>query len=120
MTPDPQRAHDLLEHIAHAIDRINDYTRSGEDEFLKSALIQDAVIRNLEIIGEASRSIEKRFPEFAEQHPEIPLRNAYEMRNVLSHGYFKVDLAIVWRTIEGDLPDLKRQIEDVLKQLEDP
>ena len=119
MNPDPQRARDLLEHIAHAIDRINDYTKSGEEEFLESVLIQDAVIRNLEIIGEASRGIEKRFPEFAERHPGIPLRSAYEMRNALSHGYFKVDLAIVWRTIESDLPGLRGQILKILEESEE-
>ena len=95
MNSDPHRVVDLLEHIVHAIDRINNYTKSDEAEFLDNEMAQDAVIRNLEIIGEASRSIEKRFPEFARENSELPLRNAYEMRNALAHGYFKTDLAIV-------------------------
>ena len=118
MSTDPQRARDLLEHIVGAIDRIEKYTDAGEADFLASELIQDAVIRNLEIVGEASRSIEKRFPEFAKGNSELPLRSAYEMRNALSHGYFKIDLAIVWRTVESDLPELKDQIEEILRKRE--
>lgn len=61
------------------------------------------MIRNLEVVGEASRNIDVHFPEFAASHPELPLAVAYEMRNSISHGYFKVDLGIVWRTIATDL-----------------
>ena len=60
MTSDPQRAHDLLKHILHAIDRINNYTEIGEEQFRSSEMVQDAVIRNFEIIGEASRSIDRK------------------------------------------------------------
>lgn len=119
MNPDPQRVHDLLEHIVHAIDRIKNYTESGKAEFFKNEMMQDAVIRNFEIIGEASRSIEKRFPGFAREHSELPLRSAYEMRNALSHGYFKTDLAIVWETIKSDLPSLKERIEEILGEQND-
>ena len=70
-------------------------------------MAQDAVIRNLEIIGEASHSIEIHFPEFAASHQELPLSFAYQMRNAVAHGYFKVDLEIVWKTIEDDLPQLE-------------
>jgi uncharacterized protein with HEPN domain len=116
MNSDPQRVNDLLEHIVHAIDRITNYTKSDEAEFLANEMVQDAVIRNLEIIGEASRSIEKRFPEFAKENSELPLRNAYEMRNALAHGYFKTDLAIVWKTIKNDLPTFKGQIIEIQKK----
>ena len=78
-------------------------------------MAQDAVIRNLEIIGEASRNIEQRYPEFAGAHPELPLASAYEMRNVLAHGYFKVDLTVVWKTLEGDLPELQAQTRAVIE-----
>jgi hypothetical protein len=61
-------------------------------EIWASTLIQDAVIRNFEIIGEASRNIERNCPEFAAAHRDLPLLNAYEMRNALAHGYFRVDL----------------------------
>ncbi len=83
-------------------------------------MTQDAVIRNLEVIGEASRNIERYYPEFATTHPELPLSAAYEMRNALSHGYFKVDLTIVWKTLENDLPMLQAQTEMLLQANNDP
>ena len=75
--------------------------------------MQDAVIRNLEVIGEAYRNIERRYPDFAETHPELPLSFAYEMRNALAHGYFEVDLEIVWKTVEQDLPELEQRVLDL-------
>jgi uncharacterized protein with HEPN domain len=111
MSRDPQRLQDYLKHILIGIKRIQEYC-SDIDEigFLKSQLIQDAVIRNFEIIGEASKNIERLFPDFAAAHPELPLMIAYEMRNALAHGYFKVDLPIVWKTIEINLPILEGQL----------
>lgn len=82
--------------------------------FLQDELTQDAVIRNLEVIGEASRNVEKHFPEFAQAHPELPLAFAYQMRNAVAHGYFQVDLEIVWKTIDLDLPRLKSMISELL------
>ena len=64
------------------------------------------MIRNIETIDEACNNIAKRFPEFADAHPELPLAIAYQMRNALAHGYFEVDLETVWRTLETDLPRL--------------
>lgn len=111
MSRDPQRLQDYLKHILIGIKRIQEYC-SDIDEigFLKSQLIQDAVIRNFEIIGGASKNIERLFPDFAAAHPELPLMIAYEMRNALAHGYFKVDLPIVWKTIEINLPILEGQL----------
>jgi uncharacterized protein with HEPN domain len=76
-------------------------------------LVQDAVIRNFETIGEASHNIETHYPVFAAAHPELPLAFAYEMRNAISHGYFKVDFEIVWKTIQRDLPGLHAQVQTV-------
>ena len=67
----------------------------SEVEFMGDRKTQDAVIRNFEIIGEASRNIERHHPIFANEHSYLPFGFAYEMRNALSHGYFKVDLEIV-------------------------
>jgi uncharacterized protein with HEPN domain len=86
-----------------------------EMTFLGNKLVQDAVIRNFEIIGEASNNIDKRFPEFVAAHPAIPLTSAYQTRNALAHGYFKVDFEIIWKTIHRDLPDLYRLIQKVQK-----
>lgn len=94
-----------------SIERIGQYTEDfTRTSFLADPKTQDAVIRNLEIIGEAARNIEKRYPEFTAQHAEVPWTVAYEMRNVLAHGYFQVDLDVVWSTLERDLPELERQL----------
>ena len=71
------------------------------------------MIRNLEVVGEASRNIERVDPDFVAAHPELPLAVATDMRNALAHGYFKIDLAIVWKTIQTDLPQLHALIVDV-------
>jgi uncharacterized protein with HEPN domain len=111
MTRDSGRLADYLSHILEAIERIDRYTaKLGETEFLKNELIQDAVIRNLEIIGEASNNIEKHCPVFAASHPELPLSFAYQMRNAIAHGYFKVDFEIVWKTVRTDLPSLYSRV----------
>ena len=73
--------------------------------------MQDAVIRNFEVIGEASNNIEKQHPEFVASHSDLPLAYAYQMRNAIAHGYFKVDLEIVWNTIQRDLPSLRARIQ---------
>lgn len=114
MSRDPQRLPDYLGHILEAIERIQAYVADVDEVgFLSSKLIQDAVIRNLEVIGEASRNIEHVHPEFAAAHPELPLALANDMRNALAHGYFKVDLEIVWKTVQRNLPDLHAQITEV-------
>lgn len=108
---DKLRVPDLLNHILEAIQRIHRYVEDmNEVKFLEDTKTQDAVIRNFEIIGEACRNIEFRHPDFATNHPDVPWGFAYEMRNALTHGYFKVDLEIVWKTIHNDLPGLAEQI----------
>lgn len=79
--------------------------------FLSSQLVQDAVIRNIEILGEASNNIQRVDPVFAAQHAEIPWQVMYAMRNRVSHGYDKVDFEMVWKTIQNDLPDLHHLIQ---------
>jgi uncharacterized protein with HEPN domain len=109
---------DYLAHILQAIDNIQRYTDDmDEAAFLRSQMVQDAVIRNFEIIGEASRNIERADPDFADVHPEVPLAFAYEMRNALAHGYFTVDLEIVWQTIQLDLPGLATQVRRLIEDL---
>ncbi|WP_337841621.1 DUF86 domain-containing protein [Rheinheimera sp.] len=107
MSRDQQRLADYLAHIRQAIERISRYCDDlSELDFLQNELVQDAVVRNFEVIGEASNNIEKHYPEFAKAHPELPLSSAYQMRNAVAHGYFKVDYELVWKTIEADLPVL--------------
>jgi uncharacterized protein with HEPN domain len=111
MSKDQQRLHDYLAHIIQAIERIHQYTEDiDEIGFLNNELVQDAVIRNIEVIGEASNNIEKHYPDFSKLNPDLPLVFAYEMRNAVAHGYFKVDLEIVWKTIKNDVPELAKQV----------
>lgn len=118
MTRSQQRLADYLAHIAEAIERIDRYVGDlDEVAFLNNPLVQDAVIRNFEIIGEASNNIEKRYPGFAADHPELPLSFAYQMRNAIAHGYFTVDFEIVWKTIHRDLPGLHSQIQNAQASL---
>jgi uncharacterized protein with HEPN domain len=102
---------DYLDHIREAIERIHRYVEDVDDAtFLEDEMVQDAVIRNFEIIGEASHHIEQRYPEFAAAHPRLPLAAAYQMRNAVAHGYFKVDWQLVWKTIHNDLSDLHTEV----------
>jgi len=71
---------------------------------------RDAVVRDLEVIGEACNNVAKNHPAFASQHSEVPWGFAYEMRNALSNGYFTVYHAIVWQTIQQDPAKLRSQI----------
>jgi len=57
------------------------------------------------------------YPEFAAAHPDLPLAYAYQMRNAVAHGYFKVDIEIVWKSIRNDLPGLRHQVQALLDQL---
>lgn len=112
MSSDSQRLGDYLSHILESIERIEEYVSDMDElSFLQNKLVQDAVIRNFEIIGEASNNIEKYFPEFASLHQDIPFASAYQMRNALAHGYFKIDFEILWKTINNDLPDLYHRVK---------
>jgi uncharacterized protein with HEPN domain len=111
------RLPEYLGHIVEAIERIFRYVEDlDEVGFLQDEKTQDAVIRNFGIIGEASSNIKRHHPEFARQHPELPLNFAYEMRNALAHGYFKIDLEIVWQTIHDDLPELHEQVKQLIER----
>jgi uncharacterized protein with HEPN domain len=101
--------------ILECIERISKYTSGGKKVFLADRLIQDAVIRNFEIIGEAA----KRVPEdYKQSHPEIPWRGLTTFRDVLIHQYEGVDLQEVWKVIERELPALKTTIQRVLPPLD--
>lgn len=114
MSQDSHRLDDYIAHILAAIERIQRYcSDTDEATFLSNEMLQDAVIRNFEVIGEASKNIDRKFPEFLKAHPTLPLIDAYEMRNAFAHGYFKVDLEILWKTIHKNLPDLHQQLKNM-------
>ncbi|MBC7346671.1 MAG: DUF86 domain-containing protein [Clostridia bacterium] len=82
--------------------------------FLEDELLQEAVIRRLEVIGEAAKNVS---PELKERHPEVPWREMSGMRDVLVHEYFGVDLEQVWETASQDVPELARQIGAILQAM---
>jgi uncharacterized protein with HEPN domain len=86
-----------------------------KSEIFRTSIIQDSVIRNLEIIGEAARSLS---PEFRKIHSKVPWRGIMAMRNLLVHEYFGVDLPIVWRVVSKRIPTLKRHISNIMKKQE--
>lgn len=115
---DAMRIPDYLEHILEALKRIFDYVEDiGEVGFLTNALVQDAVLRNLEIIGEASNKLVRYHDAFIKQYPDVPWEDMYWMRNRISHGYFSIDFEIIWKTIEQDLPALEEQIQVIYKKI---
>jgi uncharacterized protein with HEPN domain len=106
------RVLDYLGHIVQAIERIERHVLNvSELDFLSSELIQDAVIRNLEIMGEAANNILRVDSSFAAAHADIPWQVMYAMRNRLAHGYDGVDLEVVWKTVQRDLPTLHRLVK---------
>jgi uncharacterized protein with HEPN domain len=106
------RIPDYLEHILSAIKRIERHvTDVDEFVFLQSELLQDAVVRNIEVIGEAANNIQRVDPSFATLHAEVPWQVMYAMRNRLSHGYDKIDFEMVWKTVCNDLPALYELIK---------
>jgi uncharacterized protein with HEPN domain len=112
------RIADYVGHMLEAARRIETYTRAiARDEFLANTLVQDGVIRNFEVIGEAARNIERADPAFRDQHPQVAWAGAQGMRHRLSHGYFKINLDIVWVAIERDIPALVKALEELLPQL---
>lgn len=102
-----------LESIRDCLERIAEYTATGKQAFLDSRLIQDGVIRNLEVIGEATKNLSS---ELRESNPAIPCRQIAGMRDVLIHGYLKVNFGRVWRTVENDLPPLTAAVSTLLNQ----
>ena len=100
-----------LSDIREAIDRILGYTAGGREAFLADLRTQDAVVRNLEIIGEATRSVSEATKG---THPEVPWRDMSDMRNKVIHDYFRVDLEVVWDVAQNDLPALRPQIDALL------
>lgn len=112
------RAKDYLLHMLEAAGRILEYTAGvTEEQFVANQMLQDAVVRNIEVIGEASNNLLEVGPEFAAKYPSIPFAQIYGMRNRVAHGYFAVSTAMIWDSVQVDVPDLRQQIVKVLGEL---
>lgn len=104
----------FLEDIQESIERIEEYTGGlTESEFTKRLETQDAVIRRLEIIGEAVKHLPE---EIKDQNPKIPWSQIAGMRNLVADEYFEVKTERIWETIQNDLPSLKRVVRQLLDQ----
>ena len=104
-----------LQDILQATEKIENYLgRITWNEFKKSDIVIDAVVRNLEIIGEASNNIP---PKIRSSYSEIPWDVMYGMRNILIHEYFGVDMNIVWHTAKNNLPPLQKQLKRILEEI---
>ena len=100
-----------LEDILEAIERIERYAERGREAFTADELIQTWIVHHIQIIGEA---VGKLSVEVKQRHPEVPWALIKAMRNVLVHFYFGVDLDNVWGAVEGDLPELKKNVCTIL------
>lgn len=102
-----------INHIIDAINDIEEYTKGmKKEDFLKDKKTQDAVIRNITVLGEAAVLVDD---EFERLHKDIPWADIKGTRNKIVHGYFSIDLNIVWEIIIKDLPELKKKMEEVRK-----
>jgi len=104
----------FIGHILDSIHEIENYTKKlTKKEFSISKMAQDAVIRRIEIIGEAVKNLPN---DFKTKHKKIPWRDIAGMRDILIHEYFGVNIEVVWKTIKEDIPLLKRQISSLAEQ----
>lgn len=111
---------DLLDHMVEACRKITSYTDGMDEEaFYRSPMTIDAVVKNIEVLGEAANSLIKNYAIFTESTPTIPWRQLYGMRNRLTHGYFDIDEKIVWQTVTSDIPQLARSLAEVSEQHSD-
>ncbi len=104
----------FLRHMLDAINLIEEYLRDRDyDEFRNNRMLQDAVIREIEIIGEATKNLSTGF---RNKHSNIPWRQIAGMRDKLIHAYFGVDIEAVWDTIMKDIPSLKEKLQKIVKE----
>lgn len=117
MAGEPTADLDHVEDMILAAEKIERFTEGLDREsFVQDEKTVDAVLRNLEIIGEASKLLSD---ERREEHPDIPWSAMAGMRDKLIHGYATVDLDIVWTTVDEDLPELRLQLDSLKNDIED-
>lgn len=117
------RLPDYIDHIKQAATDASSFVEGlGKDDFNADKRTQQAVIMNLIIIGEAATKVMDGYAEFALAHPDIPWRRMRNMRNRMAHGYFDINLDVVWDTVHEWLPELLKQLQVVRQKAvdEDP
>jgi uncharacterized protein with HEPN domain len=117
VNPGPEADRVLLAHMRDCLDRVHEYTNSERSIFEASRLVQDAVIRNLQILAESSQRLSS---EIKATEPQIPWRDLSGFRNVIVHGYLGVDLAAVWLVVEQDVPALAQAVDRMTARLGAP
>lgn len=106
----------FIEHILECINLIEEYIKEKtKDEFFNSRQLQDAVIRRIEIIGEAVKNLSQ---EVKDKYLDIPWKRIAGMRDILIHEYFGIDLELTWRIAEVEISELKKKILEIKKDLE--
>ncbi len=105
-----------LNHILDAVQRVSQYTAGGRETFFANPLIQDGVVRNLEIIGEAVKRVSDALKA---KHPGIPWKRIAGMRDKVIHEYFGVNIELVWEVVDKDLPGFRSAIQSMLRDLEE-
>jgi len=103
-----------LEHVLECIVRVERYTAGGKEAFVADTRTQDAVLRNLQVMAESTSRLSR---DLKAKHPEVNWRTLVAFRNVMVHDYLGIDLTQIWDIVERDVPELKRQVEAILREL---
>jgi len=103
-----ERERERLRYIQESITRVEQYTQGGEEAFFGEPIIQDAVLRRLETLADATGKLSDALKE---RHPEIPWRRVYGFRHIAAHAYEGLDLRRAWEIVEDYLPALKAVID---------
>ncbi len=112
-----RRLPDYLAHMRQAIADALSFTEGLEQpDFEQDKRTQQAEVMSLIVLGEAATKVMDQHPAFAALHPEIPWRSMRGMRNRIAHGYFDIDLAVVWDTLQTALPTLKAQLDTIVSE----
>ena len=104
-----------LVHIMECIQQIESYTVGGREAFVRSRMIQDAVLRNFEVMGEPTKRVSLSL---RNSYPDVRWKDVAGLRDVLIHDYEGVDLDEVWNIVQIEMPTLKRQVTEILSDMD--